>query len=407
MIKEGITIKIAKEQLLQQFGQWTAFVTDLEKYDERFWNQSLGAGKWSVRQVVAHILRWDDYFYEESIAKLSEASPLTVKHLDYDEFNELAKTYGKATSIAVLTAQAVQSRMRILDKIASLTDEQYAATYTDADGHPFEVEQYMKDFIWHDQHHIQPIQRLLHTRIEEMSLNGWPALRTIVYDGWLLRFSNGYTKRSNSINPIYGHTLELDAKIRACEELYDQKGIRTTFKITPLSQPATLDEELASRGYALIDQTVVKTVHLSEVRAPTYDDVWLESEPSESWLDAVAIFSGLTAEQKTTTRQMLEHSPLKSCFALLHVNGIPVAGGFAVIEEEWIGLYDIVTDQEHRNKGYGEQLILHLLQWGKSNSARNGYLLVVKNNAPANRLYDKLGYIPQYEYWYRVRESIT
>jgi GNAT superfamily N-acetyltransferase len=402
--KRGITIETSKEQLLHEFGEWTVFVIDLAKYGERFWNRSLGAGKWSVRQVVAHILRWDNYFYEEAIAKVSDAAPLTVKHLDYDTFNELAKAHGKNTSVAELCDQAVESRMRIMKAIASLTDEQYGATCTDADGHPFEVEQYMKDFIWHDQHHIQPIQKLLHSRIEEMSLNGWPALRTIVYDGWLLRFSNGYTKRSNSINSIYGHTIELEPKIDACEELYDREGIRTTFKITPFTQPASLDEVLASRGYACIDLTVVKTVHLADVRLPLHNDVWLDSEPSENWLAAIAMFSGLTDEQKLTTRRILENCPFKSCFALLHVNGIPVAGGYAVIEDEWIGLYDVVTDQEHRNKGYGEQLILHLLQWGKSNGAREGYLLVVKNNAPANRLYDKLGYIPQYEYWYRVRE---
>ncbi|KRE54187.1 GNAT family N-acetyltransferase [Paenibacillus sp. Soil522] len=394
-----------KEQLLRSFGEWISFVTELANDDARVWNQSVATGKWTVREVVAHIARWDDYFYNEAIAKAAAGLPLTVKHLDYDTFNEAAKAYGKNASIEELAGQAAKSRKRIIDTVAELTNEQYEAAYEDADRHPFQMTQYIKDFIWHDQHHIEPIRKLKHFRLEQMSLNGWPALQTLIYDGWLLRFAEGYTKRSNSINPIYGHTLELDAKIRACEKRYEQQGIRTFFKITPFSQPASLDEELASRGYELIDQTIVKTVRLADVLSPSQADIWLENVPAEGWLDTLALFSGLTEEQRSITRKMLEQIVLEKCFAIVHENGIPVACGFAVIEDGWIGLYDIVTDPGNRNKGYGEQLILHLLQWGKGRGATDSFLLVVKNNAPANRLYEKIGYVPQYEYWYRARQN--
>jgi len=40
-------------------------------------------------------------------------------------------------------------------------------------------------------------------RIEELSMNALPALSTVFLNGWILRFSNGYTRRANSVNPIY------------------------------------------------------------------------------------------------------------------------------------------------------------------------------------------------------------
>jgi len=48
---------------------------------------------------------------------------------------------------------------------------------------------------------------------EELSLNAHPSLQTQVYDGWILRYANGYTSRANSINPLYQSTLDLQEKI--------------------------------------------------------------------------------------------------------------------------------------------------------------------------------------------------
>ena len=74
--------------------------------------------------------------------------------------------------------------------------------------------------------------------IEELSLNAWPALNTAFYDGWVLRFAEGYTRRANSINPLYPSTLDPIEKIRVCEEIYAARGQDIVFKLTPACEPA-------------------------------------------------------------------------------------------------------------------------------------------------------------------------
>ncbi len=40
---------------------------------------------------------------------------------------------------------------------------------------------------------------------EEASINGFPALRQVVFGDWLLRFSGGTRRTANSATPLPGH----------------------------------------------------------------------------------------------------------------------------------------------------------------------------------------------------------
>ena len=64
--------------------------------------------------------------------------------------------------------------------------------------------------------------------IEELSMSAWPALQTHLYDGWVLRTSNGYTKRANSINLLYESKVDLNLKLQYCKEFYENDDWRVT-----------------------------------------------------------------------------------------------------------------------------------------------------------------------------------
>ncbi|REK77445.1 GNAT family N-acetyltransferase [Paenibacillus paeoniae] len=246
---------------------------------------------------------------------------------------------------------------------------------------------------------------LIDKRIEELSLNGWPALRTVLFDGWLLRFADGYTKRSNSVQAIYGHNGDLIEKINRCEELYREQGQHTVFKITPFVEPSCLDARLEELGYERIDHTLVKTASIVDLDEPQHGDRFqYYRELTDEWLDAVARMQGLSDNQKETTRHMLTGQPLRRAFGLYKRGDVAVAAGMIVLEDGYAGLYDIVTDASERGRGYGAALTRGLLGWAKDQGVRTAYLLVVKNNAAANRLYDKFGFTTRYDYWYRVKK---
>jgi len=90
---------------------------------------------------------------------------------------------------------------------------------------------------------------LLIRHLEELSLNALPALETTYLDGWVVRFADGYTKRANSVNPLYTSVTDVEDKMDYCESMYAVRKQPTVYKMTPLAEPRDLDQFLTERGY--------------------------------------------------------------------------------------------------------------------------------------------------------------
>ena len=247
---------------------------------------------------------------------------------------------------------------------------------------------------------------MLARRIEEASLNAWPALQQMVLDGWWLRFSGGYTKRANSVNPLYESQEEVDHKISFCERLYQARRLPTIFRLTPFAHPPTLDQVLENRGYRYADRTMVMHLDLAP-RSPdeisglacTYD----ESPSVEDWLGILCKLKQELLSNHELHRSILRTIPGETLLARLTTEGRHVACGLGVLEGKMVGIFDVLTGQAHRNMGYGTRLMMGLLARARQAGARHAYLQVMYNNASARHLYAKLGFQELYTYWYRIQ----
>ena len=241
------------------------------------------------------------------------------------------------------------------------------------------------------------------TTIEELSLNAWASLQTLLYDGWVIRFANGYTKRANSINPLYPSGISLEEKLQFCESLYREKNLPVVFKLTPAVHPQDLDDRLGERGYHKDSPTSVQTVNLEAMHLQVPSEIQIQESLSTDWLENFCTMSAISETHKETLQQILTNIVPRHCFVSLTSDGSTVACGLGVLQSGYIGLFDIVTDPDSRRRGYGQQVVSSILAWGKENGANTAYLQVMLNNPPALHLYAKLGFSEIYQYWYRIK----
>ncbi|MCC7274365.1 MAG: GNAT family N-acetyltransferase [Alphaproteobacteria bacterium] len=237
-------------------------------------------------------------------------------------------------------------------------------------------------------------------RLEEAGLNAWPALRVAHVRGWVLRFAQGFTKRANSANPLYGDADDLAGRVAAVERLYADAGQPTIFRLTGLA-PAALDALLDGRGYRRIDETLVETLDIGSARFAA-DAGFAALGTAAEWVDPASALQGEPAATRPTLRAMLERMVPRACFGLVRRDGVPVACGLAVAEGDLVGLFEIAVDPGRRRAGLGRAITRSLLAWGRAQGASTAYLQVTAANTPARTLYDAIGFRESHRYWYRV-----
>jgi len=237
---------------------------------------------------------------------------------------------------------------------------------------------------------------------EELSFNSHPSLETEYYDGWLLRYSNGYTGRANSVNMIYPSTIDIHTKIEECERRYASRNLPCVFKITDLSDDC-LDGILEQRGYNVVTPTYLMAMELTGREFDRCECIFTD-HADERWLKAHFELEGCTDQNvQATAKQMMEmiHSPARYC--LIEDNGKPVACASAVIERGYMVLLNVIVSEKHRGRGWGRRLCCSMLAEAIESGARTAYLQVIQNNLPAVNLYKSLGYEKMYSYWYRKK----
>ncbi len=235
-------------------------------------------------------------------------------------------------------------------------------------------------------------------RIEELGLNSSAPPAQLMYDGWLLRLMPGQAKRARSVNAAYPSTLPLGEKVAYCARLYREHGLPLVFRITPFSEPATLDAELERLGYPQFDPTAVE---VAAIEPETLQPGPTEVLPLPAWVEAVGELRGSPPEHRSSHLARLQACPLSHRSLVIRHEGRVVATGLTIVEDGWAGLFDIVTGSGALRQGYGRQLVHGLLLAAWSLGARRAYLQVTVDNTPARALYARLGFRERYQYWYR------
>jgi ribosomal protein S18 acetylase RimI-like enzyme len=242
-------------------------------------------------------------------------------------------------------------------------------------------------------------------RLEEQSLNAWPALQQQTSGGWVLRWAQGYTKRANSAQTLYPSSIPLDQQINACEQFYATHQQASIIRIIEPLAPPELDPLLEQRGYQHHDLSMVMTCSISTQATAQHKQLHLVEEADLGrFVSSYERMNGLSANRSAHEAILQGIQPEHSLYRVWH-NQQEVACGVVVYEGEQAGLFDIAVHPTMRGQGIGKAFIAHLLATIAAKGYQHAYLQVINSNTAAIRLYQQFGFRKAYRYWYRIKSK--
>ncbi len=235
--------------------------------------------------------------------------------------------------------------------------------------------------------------------VERLSYRAWPAQEEATFGGWILRSSPGLrTRRINSAtSPIDGADA-LDAAEAHIREWFHARDSDPVVRILSVSDPG-VDVHFATAGWEREAPTLVMTTRLAASANRDVAGITATIEPA--WAAAKQRLTGMTDLVASTWLRRAAAIQAATGYASVQRNGQTVAIAQGVVDEDWLGLFDLNTAPPHRRRGLGDGLVADLETWSRSRGADHAYLQVEEENAPARRLYERRGYRVVYSYWYR------
>ncbi|MBS4196901.1 DinB family protein [Lederbergia citri] len=153
--------------IISEFGKYSSWLNTLEDMDDTSWVKPIAQGKWSVSEIIAHIINWDNHLL--SVVIPSVRNEKGMEFPDLDNYNIKASDYAKSgISQSKLLEEAKDTRNLLVKELNELPAEKLnksltanGVTHCPHTGTPYSLIYIVKEFTDHDNHHKGQIIQFL------------------------------------------------------------------------------------------------------------------------------------------------------------------------------------------------------------------------------------------------------
>jgi ribosomal protein S18 acetylase RimI-like enzyme len=273
------------------------------------------------------------------------------------------------------------------------------------------------------------------TDLERVAAAHWRGTEEEWVGDWLLRAAGGFTGRANSALPLGDPGRPLDDALALVTRWYRERGLAPMIAVPvplgdgdpraasyhpagdPLADgdPLTaggpgreLDAHLASRSWPLRPGPAFFMVADLPLAIPASElaagrEVLVSPDPDDAW---AAMYHYRGQDHLPPIARQVLTSAREQAFVSIREGGEVLAIARLSIADGWAGLTAVEVHPGHRRQGLGVVITAAAGQVAGERGIQRVFLQVEVDNAPAQAMYQRLGFRYSHRYHYRVAPSV-
>ncbi|WP_456271340.1 DinB family protein [Bacillus sp. AK031] len=150
---------------LRSLQSYTDYLIGLKSINTELANAPITEGKWSIKEIISHIYRWDIYLLE--VALPSAIQSKSVNFPSHDEYNEASVLYSETVGFNELIDHSVQIRNNLINEINNCKVKLEEPITVQGNTHcpntnaVYTFLYLLGEFVEHDRHHFNQINTYL------------------------------------------------------------------------------------------------------------------------------------------------------------------------------------------------------------------------------------------------------
>ncbi|WP_081277113.1 DinB family protein [Bacillus pumilus] len=148
-----------KDTVIKHYEHTLEWVQSLTELTEKEWRRAIADGKWSIAEIIAHFVPWDEFILHDRLKEFWNDQPLPQAP-DSHEMNQQSAERAKKEERSETIGRFIAVRTELLQEMKIIEPSRW--------NEPFFIGQtkltllsYLQGLIEHDIHHMKQITKLL------------------------------------------------------------------------------------------------------------------------------------------------------------------------------------------------------------------------------------------------------
>ena len=104
---------MGENKIINDFNEYSIWINTLKGMKEELWMAPISEGKWTIGEIISHIMNWDDYLLRETLSSVRDGKGMEFPDFDY---NKLASSYAKSGISKMKLLEEAKAKRELLVK---------------------------------------------------------------------------------------------------------------------------------------------------------------------------------------------------------------------------------------------------------------------------------------------------